>query len=93
MLNELSLRHFADKKNTYVTFKVNAGRLPDIADLPPLDKIVVLQQRGINIDGQYALTKTFFLKGGAGYTRQYYIDSKLLRRIIDGSLGLVYQFA
>jgi YaiO family outer membrane protein len=93
MLNELSLRHFADKKNTYMTFKINAGRLPDIGDLPPLDKIVVLQQRGINIDGQYALTKTFFLKGGAGYTRQYYIDSKLLRRIIDASLGVVYQFA
>lgn len=92
MLSELSLRHFADKKNTYITFKVNAGRLPDIGDLPPLDEIVVLKQRGINIDGQYALTKTFFIKAGAGYTRQFYIDSMLLRRIIDASLGLVFQF-
>lgn len=90
--NELSLRHFATKKNTYYTIKVNSGRLPDIGDLPPFDQILTLRQTGVNADGQYAITKSFFLKGEAGFTRQYYIQSRHLRCITDAALGFVYQF-
>lgn len=90
--NELGLRHYANKKNTYFTLKLNAGRLPDIGDLPPLDKILVLKQRGINLDGQYAITKNFFLRAEAGFTRQFYLESRHLRKLTDAAFGFVYQF-
>lgn len=91
--NELSIRHYAAKrKNTYFTIKFNTGRLPDIGDLPPFDKILVLRQTAINADAQYAITKSFFLRGGGGFTRQFYIESRHLRCLTDAALGFVYQF-
>lgn len=89
---EFCLRKYFTTKNTNYTFKINMGKLPDIGDLPPLDQIVVMRQKGFSIDGQYALTKKVFIKGGVNYARQLYIASDHRREIAGASIGLVWQY-
>lgn len=90
--NEIGIRRYFKDKYNYITMKLNGGKLPDIGDIPPLDQIVLLRQKGISLDGEYSLTKTIFLKGAIGYTWQYYVKSMLRRDITNGTISLVYQY-
>lgn len=88
---ELGWRKYFSDENTYISLIGSAGRLPDIGDVPPLDKMIVIKQQGVGFSGQYALSNTIFLKYGAGYLQQFF-PSGLHRRITDGSVGLVWRF-
>lgn len=84
-------RYFSDTHN-YVRLGINSGKLPDIGDLPPLDALIVAKQEyGINLSGQFLMTKCLYLRWGLGYLKLIYPNS-LHRYISDASLGLLWRF-
>lgn len=87
---ELGFRKYFSDADNYISFIVGTGRLPDIGDLPPLDQMIIIKQKGIGMNGQFTLTKTVFLKYGVGYVRQSF-PSGLTREITDGSIGMVWK--
>jgi len=91
-LNFLQLgltRYFSDKYN-FVRVVINGGRLPDIGDVPPLDRLIKETQVGINANGQFSLTKCLYFRWEIGYTKMMY--PFLRRYITDGTLGLLWRF-
>jgi YaiO family outer membrane protein len=87
---ELGIRQYFSDINNYIAFIVGAGKLPDIGDLPPSDQMIVINQKGLGINGQFSLTKTVFLKYGVGYVKQRF-PSALNREITDVSMGIVWR--
>lgn len=88
---EVGVRRYFSDKNTYIGLRIGAGKMPDIGDVAPLNQIVILNMKSIALGGQVPITKTFFVKGGLGYSKQHF-PSGLVREITDGSLGVVWQF-
>jgi YaiO family outer membrane protein len=88
---ELGLRRDFSDGLTYINFKINAGRLPDIGDVPPLDKLIQIKQKGVSLDGQIPLTKTLFFKWRVGFARQIF-PSGTVRNITDGMVGVAWNF-
>jgi len=90
--NELAFKHIfsKDNENCFLNVKLGSGSVPDIGDVPPLDKILVVKQTACNIDLQYPLRQNLFLKLGFGYTHMIYPTK--LRIIKDGWVVLVYRF-
>lgn len=92
--NEIGItRYFENSANVanFITLRVSSGLLPDIGNLPPLDNIIKVHQDTIGVSGQYAVTKTVFLKGRLSYYHQNY-PNNLLREITDGDVGVVVQY-
>lgn len=87
---ELGFRKYFSDADNYLSFIVGAGRLPDIGDLPPLDQMIIITQKGIGMNGQVSMTKTVFLKYGIGYVKQSF-PTGLTREITDGSVGVVWR--
>lgn len=88
---ELGLRRYFDDKFGYFGIKVGAGRIPDIADFAPLNEIIILNAKAINIEYQTAIAKNLYLKLMGGYTHQDF-PSGLIRNITDGYINLSWQF-
>lgn len=79
-------KDFATAGN-FISLVVSAGKLPDIGDIPPLDKMVVIHQKGIGVNAQTALSKSVFLNYGVGYTVQRF-PTGLRRELTDGTIGI-----
>jgi YaiO family outer membrane protein len=77
-------------ENTFINIKFGNGEIPDIGDLPPFDKILIVKQTAFNVDVQYAFNRYLFLKLGCGYTHMQY--PKVLRAVTDGWAGLVIRY-
>lgn len=88
---EIGIRKTFSDPNNYVTLRINAGHLPDIGDLPPLDNLITLRQEGIALGGQLSLKYGIFLKGGVEYDHQVY-PSNLIRNITTGNLSIFIRF-
>lgn len=88
---ELGLRHYFEKENNYISFKIGAGKAPDILDLAPLNNVTVLNQKLANLNGQFSLSKAVFLQLGLSYLKQTFPSNKK-REITDGRVGLIWQF-
>lgn len=90
-LGRISLtRFFGD--NDFISIEVLGGNSPDIADLPPLDKMVLLQQKGYSLSGQIELFPNFLVRAGVGFYVQYYPFSNLHRRITDNYVNVTWKF-
>lgn len=83
-------RYFDDE--SFIGVRVNGGTIPDISDLPPLDRIITLRQKGVNFIGRIAINKKLFVILGAGFAAQVYKETQRHRRMPDGSLALVWRF-
>ena len=83
-------RNFSDE-NTFLSFKVGAGKVPDIGDVPPFDEIITIETFLVNLTGQIALSQSLFLKSWVGYTRQKY-DTGKRRRILDVAGEIIWRF-
>lgn len=84
-------RYFSDENN-YLNFRIGAGRIPDIGDVPPLDQMIIVNQKiGVGLDGQVSLNKNLFLKLGVGYAKLAY-PAGFIREITDVSFGIVGLF-
>jgi YaiO family outer membrane protein len=88
---ELGLRKYFSDTDNYFSIILGGGKLPDIGDVPPLDKMITISQRGLGIGGQFAATKTILLRYGVGYTKQEF-PGGLIREIGDVSGGLIWRF-
>lgn len=86
---EVGIRKYFSDADNYISFIIGAGKLPDIGDLPPLDQMIVINQKGIGFNGQFSLTKTVFLKYGAGYIKQRF--PSLNREDTDVSIGMIWR--
>jgi len=82
-------RYFSDPKNQ-ITLRLNAGRVPDIGDLPPLDQMIVAKQLGVILYGQYGFVESLYLRLGFGYTHLVY--PTVVREITSGMIGLLCIF-
>lgn len=87
---ELAFRHYFSNSDNYITLSAGVGKLPDIGDLPPLDRMIVLDQKSFGFNGQVSITKTLFFKYGAWYAKQIF-PSGLKRRITDVNIGMVWE--
>lgn len=85
---EVGVRRYFSDANNYVGAVIGAGKLPDIGDLPPIDQMIVINQKGIGINSQFSLSKSFFIKLAAGYVKQLYPNS-INREITDVNIGLI----
>lgn len=83
-------RFFGD--NDYISFDIIAGSGPDIADLPPLDNMVLLKQKGYSLSGQVELFPNFLVKVGIGFYAQFYPFNNLHRNITDNYVNVVWKF-
>lgn len=90
-LLELGLTRYFSDKNSFLTIKGVYGRAPDIADLAPLNQIIVLKMYGLSLSGKMPLTKSLFARAGVGYMHQRF-PSERIRNISDISAGLYWQF-
>lgn len=88
---EIGIRRYFSDANNYIGVVLGGGRLPDIGDLPPIDQMIIINQRSIGLIGQISMTKTIFLKLRGGYVKQLY-PGGLKREISDGNIGIVWQF-
>jgi YaiO family outer membrane protein len=90
-LIELGATRYFTEKKSFVTIKGVFGRAPDIADLAPLNQIIVLKTYGLSLNGQIPLTKSIVGKAGVGYMHQRF-PSDRIRNISDINAGLYWQF-
>ena len=89
---ELGMRKYFSDENHLISFKVGAGRTPDIGDLPPFNQIIIYQVKAIAFDGQFSLDKETFLRGRIGCTREI-LPSGTVRNLINGGAEILYRFA
>lgn len=88
---ELGIRHYFEKENSYINFKVGAGKAPDILDLAPFNNVAVLNQKLVSLNGQFSVSKQLYLQLGLGYLKQIFPSHKT-REITDGNAGLIWKF-
>lgn len=84
-------RYFEGLDDTFVSFKVGTGKIPDIGDIPPLNQITILSANTFSIDGQFHATRCMLVRLGVGYARQVY-QSGNVREITNGSINLTWKF-
>lgn len=89
---EFNLRRFFSDANNYAGIKVGFGGYPDLADIAPLDQIIVLDAYAIAFDGQYALQHDLFINGAVSYTHQQFKNGNV-RELTAVNVGMTYRFA
>lgn len=77
--------------DAYLSLKLASGKIPDIADLPPLNQIIILRTNLIGISGKVPLTKNVLVQAGANYMKNQFNTGKT-RRVTDGSIALLWRF-
>lgn len=88
---EFNVRRYFSDKNTFITLRAGIGKYPDIGDVAPLNQILILSANSLRLDGQLPIYRDLFLKGGVGFSKQYF-PSGTIRDITDASLGIAWQF-
>lgn len=88
---EVGVRRTFEDENKYLSLTIGGGRTPDIGDLPPLNQIITLSAKALNLSGQLPLSKAIFLRGNVGYIKQDYQTGNE-RNIKQGSIGLIWRF-
>lgn len=76
-------------QNIALTF--NAGSMPDIGDLPPLDQMIVMNQIGVSLNGSNLIYKSVYFKWLIAYSHQLYPNHHV-RNVTDLMLGLAWRF-
>lgn len=87
-LYSFNLRKYFGDGDSFLSVNLNFGRTPDIGDVPPLDDMFIVKQRGASISGRYLLARSLYLYAGFAYTRLLY-PFGLLRRLYDGTAGVL----
>lgn len=84
---------FCGNDKFFVELKGNIGRIPDFQDLPPLDQMIVIKQRGAYFGGQVPFwCDTLLVRAGVGYSRQRISPHDTKRNITDYSAGITWLF-
>lgn len=90
-LLEAGWTKYFDRKYTLITLKGSMGRAPDIADLAPLNQIIVLNMYGVGISGQTSLGESLIGKIATGYIHQRF-PAGSTRDFFDATVGIYWQF-
>lgn len=91
-LIEIGARKYFNNEKNYIGLRANTGKIPDIADVPPLDEILLVNQTGIGIDSQYAVHANLFIKAAIRYLSQHYIKPDQNRDIVATTIGVVWTY-
>ena len=86
-LYEIGIRKTFNDPNSYLSLVANVGHMPDIGNLPPLDNLITMQQKGVALSGQVPFNQYLFLKGTVSYDHQVY-PAGLMRDITTAYLGV-----
>jgi YaiO family outer membrane protein len=88
---EMAAKKYLEGKNHYLGAKVGVGETPDIADFAPLNQIIILHAKALNLEYQLPLVDNLYLKLVAGYTYQNF-PGGLIRKITDGYINISWKF-
>lgn len=87
----IGARRYFNEKDQNIALILNAGTMPDIGDLPPLDQMVKMQQLGISLMGSILIVKALYLNWAVGYAHQLYPNHHI-RNDTSTVLGLKWKF-